>query len=273
MTDTPKPGEAVVEELTQEQKDAAAAAAYRAQLGADEGANTGEIPQRPEHIPEKFWDAEKGEVRLEELAKSYTELEKGKVKPEGEVTPPSGEIDPDAAARAEEFSAHREKMTDKLLAGEAFSDEDYAPLEKMGLSREDVDVFAEGLRAIGELHKLAVHNEVGGEAAYTDMLAWAKSSFNQAEVEAYNRDVHSQDKAVSLNAVRGLAARYRLATGTSGRDVTGGGGGRPGADGYKSKAEMVSDMRKPEYTKDAAFREEVARKVQAARAAGVDLTH
>lgn len=33
-------------------------------------------PTRPDHIPEKFWDAEKGEVRAEALAKSYTELER-----------------------------------------------------------------------------------------------------------------------------------------------------------------------------------------------------
>lgn len=33
-------------------------------------------PTRPEHIAEKFWDAEKGEVRVEALAKSYSEAEK-----------------------------------------------------------------------------------------------------------------------------------------------------------------------------------------------------
>lgn len=33
-------------------------------------------PQRPDYIPEKFWDAEKGEARIEGLAKSYGELEK-----------------------------------------------------------------------------------------------------------------------------------------------------------------------------------------------------
>jgi hypothetical protein len=38
-------------------------------------------PQRPEHIPEKFWDAEKGEVRVEEMAKSYAELERTRSTP------------------------------------------------------------------------------------------------------------------------------------------------------------------------------------------------
>lgn len=32
-------------------------------------------PNRPDHVPEKFWDGENGQVRTDELAKSYTELE------------------------------------------------------------------------------------------------------------------------------------------------------------------------------------------------------
>lgn len=35
-----------------------------------------DAPTRPEHVPEKFWDAEKGEVRVEAALKSYSELEK-----------------------------------------------------------------------------------------------------------------------------------------------------------------------------------------------------
>ena len=39
-------------------------------------------PTRPEYLPEKFWDADKGEPRWEDLAKSYGELERkiGKAK-------------------------------------------------------------------------------------------------------------------------------------------------------------------------------------------------
>lgn len=34
------------------------------------------IPERPEHIPEKFWDVDTGEIKLDDMAKSYTNLEK-----------------------------------------------------------------------------------------------------------------------------------------------------------------------------------------------------
>ena len=33
------------------------------------------VAERPEYIPEKFWNAETGEARTEEMAKSYTQLE------------------------------------------------------------------------------------------------------------------------------------------------------------------------------------------------------
>ena len=34
------------------------------------------VMERPEIIPEKFWNSESGEVNLEEMAKSYNHLEK-----------------------------------------------------------------------------------------------------------------------------------------------------------------------------------------------------
>jgi hypothetical protein len=44
----------------------------------DVSRETSEVPiaERPEHIPEKFWDIDTGEVKLDDLVKSYTNLEK-----------------------------------------------------------------------------------------------------------------------------------------------------------------------------------------------------
>jgi hypothetical protein len=281
------------EQLTQEQLDAQAAEKYRAQFNkgdasaqvVDEGA--GNKPERPAHIPEKFWDAEKGEVRVEDLAKSYAELEKKGAKPAPAAE--AGDENLTEEQKAEKAEAEkvaretlglpspeqlvevRTKMTEKLLAGEAFDDSDYAPFEKLGFDRNTIDTIGAGLVALGEVHKAAVHKEAGGEEQYTAMLAWAKDEFTPEEIVAYNRDVHSNDKAVSLNAVRGLSARYKLSIGRPGRDATSKGAGKA-TDGYKSKAEMVTDMRDPKYAKDPAFRDQVAQKIRVARAAGIDLT-
>jgi hypothetical protein len=287
----------VDEPLTQEQLDAKSAEKYRtqlnggkstAQVGDDVDAG-GDKPQRPEHIPEKFWDAEKGEVRLEDLAKSYAELEKAKATPpvKQETVDDANLTEEQKAERAEaqkaaretlglptadEITSARQVLTDKLVAGQAFEDADYAPFEKLGFDRETIDTMAAGLKALGEVHKAAVHQEAGGSDAYKAMIDWARGEFTPAEVAAYDRDVNSADRAVSLNAVRGLAARYKLASGTSGRDVTNKGGNQNTAEGFKSKAEMVAAMGDKRYKVDEAYRQDVARKVGAARRAGVVLT-
>lgn len=277
------------EQLTQEQRDAASAEKYRAQLAGQveplvEDPNANAKPERPAHIPEKFWDAEKGEVRLEEMAKSYAELEKKASQPkpaqkpaqgaEGIASGENGEggnEQPDPYAEGvKEFVALREQMDAKLLAGEQIPDEMYARAEKHGFARADVDAFIAGQQALGQLARLEVHAEVGGEDSYKAMIEWAKANYTPEEVQVYNRDIHSGDKAVRLNAARGLAARFAQANGTSGRSVTEGANSRT-TQGYASGAEMRADMRDPRYAKDPAFRAQVARKVAAARAAGVDV--
>jgi hypothetical protein len=269
---------------TPEQRDERLAAAYRAQFpdrqdeNVDDKVDDDKKPQRPAHIPEKFWDAEKGEVNVEALAKSYSELEKQKAKPAAEddanLTPEEKAAKEEESAKAgeaaAEFSKYRDSMTAKIVAGEDFTDADYAPAEKLGLTREDVDTFRAGLEAIGTLQKQSVYGEVGGQEKYEGMIEWARAEYTPDEVRAYDRDIHSSDPAVRLNAVRGLSARYALANGKSGKDVTSK-GGKGAGEGYMSKAEMVADMRDPKYAKDPAFRQKVADKVAAARAAGRDL--
>jgi hypothetical protein len=66
-------------------------------------------PERPDYLPEKFWDAEQGAVRTEALARSYAELERrlgaaaGDVPrdPDGyAIDPPNEWLAPDPAVNA-----------------------------------------------------------------------------------------------------------------------------------------------------------------------------
>lgn len=275
-------------ELTQEQKDQASAEKYRSQFAdADpaappqktEDASADDKPQRPDHIPEKFWDAEKGEVRLEDLAKSYAELEKARAKPADEKPEgksedgkgdEGGEGDDPFVSYAKDLSSHREKMTEKITKGEELTDDDFKPFEKVGLSKDDILDFIAGQEARGMLQAQALYAEAGGEDQYKAMIEWGRSTFSPEEVAAYDKEIHSVDEAVRMTAVRGLAARYAMAQGSSGKDVTQGGASKS-ANGYSSGAEMRADMKDPRYAKDPAFRAEVARKTQAAMSAGIDL--
>tara|TARA_Y100000310_G_scaffold291453_1_gene319417 strand:+ start:6595 stop:7548 length:954 start_codon:yes stop_codon:yes gene_type:complete len=44
--------------------------------GGDDDDKGGDLAERPEHVPEQFWDKDKGEVRIEALTKSYEDLRK-----------------------------------------------------------------------------------------------------------------------------------------------------------------------------------------------------
>lgn len=273
---------AVSDPQTEEQRQAAEAAAaekYRNQGSKPEGLeaivaeNQGEKPERPEHIPEKFWDAEKGEVRVEELAKSYAELEKQRSKP---AEANQEQADPEVLKATEkaqaEFEALRVATYESIQATGAPTDEQYAAYESRGFSRADVDAFIEGQQAIGMLRAQEIMGEVGGEANYKALIEWGQGAYTAEEIAAYDRDVGSEDAAVRLNAVRGLAARYELANGKLGKSVTvTGANGAVATTGYTHRSQMIRDMSDPKYKTDESFRQDVARKVQLARAAGVDL--
>lgn len=57
--------------------------------------DTPEIPARPDHVPEKFWDPKTGQVRVEALIKSYRDLERRFVARMRGADPQAGDIDPD----------------------------------------------------------------------------------------------------------------------------------------------------------------------------------
>lgn len=259
--------------------EAASAEKYRAQATPPRGSTADVVeagdgkPERPPHIPEKFWDAEKGEVRVEELAKSYAELEKLRNKPVEEK--PLTEAEKEAAAANEkaqaDFHALREATTQSIIETGAPTEDQYAAYEARGFSRQDVDAFIEGQKAIGMLRAQEVMNEVGGEETYKQLLEWGRSAYSEEEIKAFDHDIASEDKAVRLNAVRGLAARHAQANGRVGKSVTTAGTTAGAHTGYTDRSQMIRDMSDPKYKKDESFRQEVARKVQLARAAGVDL--
>lgn len=86
--------------------------------GATAAANAPK-PERPAHVPEKFWDAEKGEVRTEALLKSYGELEKGKPA----TTPAAPAVDPAVKAHADKKTELQTAYDAVMAKADATADE------------------------------------------------------------------------------------------------------------------------------------------------------
>ncbi len=88
------------------------------------------------------------------------------------------------------------------------------------------------------------------------MRAWARANFSQAEKDAYERAVRSQDHYATLFALQGLRARYEAANGKTPTLISGDGPG--GSDvGFASVYEMQKAMRDPRYGKDSAYTKQV----------------
>ncbi|HAL06137.1 MAG TPA: hypothetical protein DCP26_02110 [Brevundimonas sp.] len=246
---------------------------YKDSLSAPE---TPAKPERPAHISEKFWDAEAGTIRVDDMAKSYAELEaklrspKSEDKPAGEADKPNDltiePAKPEAPAEAnpittafESFSKHYEDTK-----GQPAEDQ-IAEIVKLGVPQNIVENYLAGLSAMSQLAFQQAHATAGGEDVFNAASDWASKSLTAAEIDSYNTLVTNPTTA--KQGVEWLVAKYKAAHPSEGSFVE----SMPGAavgDVFRSKSEMVAAMKTDRYQTDRAYVAEVAEKVARSQAAG-----
>lgn len=248
---------------------------YKDSLSAPE---TPAKPERPAHIPEKFWDADAGTIRVDELAKSYAELEKMKSAPKAEdkpaddadkpndltIEPAKDEAPAEAEANPitsafESFAKHYEETK-----GQPAEDQ-IAEIVKLGVPQNIVDNYLAGLSALSQLAFQQAHATAGGQDVFDAASDWASKSLTAAEIESYNTLV--TNPATAKQGVEWLVSKYKTAHPSEGSFVE----STPGAavgDVFRSKSEMVAAMKTDRYQTDRAYVAEVAEKVARSQAAG-----
>lgn len=229
---------------------------------------------RPDHIPEKFWDAEKGAVNVDALAKSYTELEKFKGAKPAEQEPaanadpeaPPAKIEKPAEAAAEspvasaiqaarEVYAQNGELTDEALEG----------LRQVGFDDNTINAYLAGVKAQEAAFTLKVYELAGGQDVYAGASDWAAKNFTDTEVEAYNAALDNPQ--LMSTAIQGLVARYRAAVPSEGGFV------KPSSVPavshlYTDKDQFLRDQQDPRYDNDPVFRKEVIDRYRKSREAG-----
>lgn len=238
-----------------------------------EGQENNDKAQRPEWCPEKFWDADKGEVRTEEAFKSLNSLEKkmGSQEKSGEEEGTEGQADEDQAKDerdpAKDLSDNIERAAKKFSETGEIPEKTAKKLQKAGLSEEHLNNYMEGLRAVGTLRQMRAEELAGGSENLKEALNWAKDSLSPEEIKDYDQKVSSG--ATYEDAVRALVSRFESANGREGNLVTSGAGNSAGpGDVYESKREMIDDMSSEKYHKDPAFRAHVQKKLSRSQKAG-----
>ena len=102
---------------------------------------------------------------------------------------------------------------------------------------------------------------VGGDKNYADMMQWATSNLSEKEVEMYDAVMDQGNPLASFFAVQALKYRFDDARGVDGKMIQGKASTSKG-DVFRSQAEVVRAMSKPEYDNDPAYRQDVYDKLE-----------
>ncbi len=214
-------------------------------------------PERPEWLPQKFKSPE-------DMAKAYSQLEsklgQGQQEQDQEEVETTGE---------ETASDVAELLDDKGLDFDVFqqeydengelSDDAYAALEEAGFPRSVVDTWIQGQDALASQMTGEMYDIVGGQEDYNNMVSWAADTLPESEIDAFNATMTSQNPDMIRLAIQGLNARYRSEAEPS---LLQGGTGTVSSGGrFESNAELTAAMSDPRYSKDPAYRQQVADKL------------
>ena len=212
------------------------------------------VPEaRPEWLPEKFKNAE-------ELAKAYGELEKSFSSRKQTQEQPK-DLSIQDARKAAEGQEALGKFYDEYAQNNSLSEKSYEELAtKHNLSRELVDGYIEGQKAISETQTKTIHDIVGGADRYAELTEWAAKNLSEAEQQTYNNMVDSGNVDQAKFAVQGLMSRAGVNYDAKQPELFEGGDQIPN-DSFESVAQVTEAMNDPRYEKDPAYRKQVTDKI------------
>lgn len=233
--------------------------AKNAELATTDTAET----EQPEKILGKF-------ETQEDLVKAYQELEKklsgGKTEEDTTTTEtdttetPEGEADEAAEKAVEAAGLDMDELSNRFYETGELAEDDYAALEGVGINRDMVNQYIEGLEAVKERNTNKILSEVGGQESFDAMSSWAQANLTKEELIQYNQSVSSSDFEAVRSAVQAMAFRYQQALGKDPKLIQGKGNGSA-TDVFNSTAELTAAMKDPRYGKDPAYRKEVTDKL------------
>ena len=148
------------------------------------------------------------------------------------------------------------------------SDEMIDKLGAAGLNKELVESYLKGVRdelgfqppqpTLSDAEVSEIKGIANGEEGYQSLMEWAANNLNKEDTKNYDDVLATGNKTAIKFAVKALMGQYEDANGRDSKIVT---GKESPQESYRSMAEVVRDMNKPEYTQDQAFRDDVLRKL------------
>ena len=212
----------------------------------------------------KYKSAQELEKAYMELQSKLGEQEKGETEvaeKEPEDKPTLSEGATLITSATDEYYANGNKLTPETL--QKFSSMSSQDLIKAYMEVQQLPEYQQAQQTPVEITDSQVNqikNAAGGEAAYSNIINWAKSNLEAEQINAFD-DVVNTGSVQAINlAVAGLKAQYDNANGVEGRMVTGKAPTNSG-DVFRSQQELVAAMNDPRYDRDPAYRQDVVEKL------------
>ena len=224
-----------------------------------------QISQQEEQIyAGKYKSAQELEKAYMELQSKLGEQEKGETEvaeKEPEDKPTLSEGATLITSATDEYYANGNQLTPETL--QKFSSMSSQDLIKAYMEVQQLPEYQQAQQTPVEITDSQVNqikNAAGGEAAYSNIINWAKSNLEAEQINAFD-DVVNTGSVQAINlAVAGLKAQYDNANGVEGRMVTGKAPTNSG-DVFRSQQELVAAMNDPRYDRDPAYRQDVVEKL------------
>jgi|TARA_Y100000015_G_scaffold38049_1_gene40595 hypothetical protein len=198
----------------------------------------------------------------QELESAYLELQK-KLGADGD--------EPEEQVEDQQLEETDSDLFDRLWEGEIndnFSDdilEELSNADPTDLAQMHLDyrrqMEANTFEPMTEETATQLKDMVGGDGEYTNLLGWAKDNFSEQEIDMYDSIMESGNTQAAFFAVQALALRYQDSMGTEGELIQGR-AASDSAEGFRSQAELVNAMNDPRYERDAAYRNDIMRKLE-----------
>lgn len=118
----------------------------------------------------------------------------------------------------------------------------------------------EEVSVLSEEQETTIVESIGGSEEFASVQEWAKQNLDQAELDAYNREVNSGDYYRARNALQSLHYAYQDNTGSE-PELLGGKLSANSNDVFRSTQEVMEAMSDPRYLKDTAYTQDVQDKL------------
>ena len=151
------------------------------------------------------------------------------------------------------------------------TEETRTKLSKLGFTNEFINDFIEGKKALVEQQVKKEQEElasyIGGKEVFDNVINWAAKNMSNEEKLALNQVRNMETQKLILE---GLKARMEKDEGVLPSFIHGGGqDSKPNI--FENQAQMFEAIRDKRYNTDPAYQDEVTKKIEASRKAGINL--